>query len=380
MAVPSGSVSEGEWYLWARCRGAPPYGGPAGLEFGTVTHMPQRQRTQRPPIDLAVELERAVERNEFGLEYQPIIDLGSGAIAAVEALLRWRHPLMGTIAPAEYLPLAEETGHIVPIGERVLDAATRQLRTWHLGFARMQGLKVNVNISPRQLSDDDLIPHITTVLQRSDLDPSSLTLELGTGCNAYPGAHRGAGRRRRRPGARGLRPGLLARRRARDAPDHGEAGADLRDHGCRQRRRRGLRREPCWRCVAHVAWPRSARAWRPANRLAAWRSSAATWPRATCTRSRSARRASARCWRAVASRHPTTPAADRGGCDGRRTLPRRRSTPRSGRSRPRLAGGSLGRSWACRARTRQLRRHHCTRPRRHLPVARAPLAGPGSHG
>ena len=93
-----------------------------------------------PRIDLAEELERAVERNEFGLEYQPIIDLGSGSIAAVEALLRWRHPLMGTIAPGDYLPLAEETGLIVPIGERVLDAATRQLRTWHLGFARMQSL------------------------------------------------------------------------------------------------------------------------------------------------------------------------------------------------------------------------------------------------
>ena len=104
--------------------------------------MPARPRTQRPTIDLAEELERAVERNEFGLEYQPIIDLGSGSIAAVEALLRWRHPLMGTIAPGDYLPLAEETGLIVPIGERVLDAATRQLRTWHLGFARMQSLKV----------------------------------------------------------------------------------------------------------------------------------------------------------------------------------------------------------------------------------------------
>jgi EAL domain-containing protein (putative c-di-GMP-specific phosphodiesterase class I) len=150
--------------------------------------MPTRQRTQRPPIDLAVELERAVERNEFGLEYQPIIDLGTGSIAAVEALLRWRHPLMGTIAPADYLPLAEETGLIVPIGERVLDAATRQLRTWHLGFARMQSLRVNVNISPGQLNHPDLLGHISTVLQRSDLDPASLTLELGRGCGEYPDA------------------------------------------------------------------------------------------------------------------------------------------------------------------------------------------------
>jgi hypothetical protein len=148
--------------------------------------MTERTRTKRPPIDLAVELERAVERNEFGLEYQPIIDLGSGSIAAVEALLRWRHPLMGTIAPGEYLPLAEETGLIVPIGERVLDAATRQLRTWHLGFARMQSLKVNINISPRQLTDPGLLTHVQTVLQRSDLTPSSLTLELGVGSSGHP--------------------------------------------------------------------------------------------------------------------------------------------------------------------------------------------------
>ena len=70
----------------------------------------------------------------------------------------------------------------------MLDAATRQLRTWHLGFARMQSLKVNVNISPRQLTDPGLLDHITTVLRRSDLDPSSLTLELGTGCSEHPEA------------------------------------------------------------------------------------------------------------------------------------------------------------------------------------------------
>ena len=147
--------------------------------------MPERPRTQRPTIDLAEELEGAVERNEFGLEYQPIIDLTTGAIAAVEALLRWRHPLMGTIAPAEYLPLAEETGLIVPIGERVLDTATRQLRTWHLGFARMQSLGMNITISPRQLADDGLIGHLTTVLQRADLAPASVTLELSAGSSAH---------------------------------------------------------------------------------------------------------------------------------------------------------------------------------------------------
>ena len=145
-------------------------------------HMPERTRTQRPTIDLADELEQAVERSEFGLEYQPIIDLVTGSIAAVEALLRWRHPLMGTIPPGDYLPLAEDTGLIVPIGERVLDAATRQLRTWHLGFARMQSLTVHVNISARQLSHPGLLAHVETVLQRSDLDAASLTLELGADC------------------------------------------------------------------------------------------------------------------------------------------------------------------------------------------------------
>jgi EAL domain-containing protein (putative c-di-GMP-specific phosphodiesterase class I) len=147
--------------------------------------MPARQRTQRPTLDLGSELEGAVARNEFGLEYQPIIDLSTGAIAAVEALLRWRHPLMGTIAPGDYLPLAEENGLIVPIGERVLDAATRQLRTWHLGFARMQALTVNVNVSARQLTDPGFQEHVDTVLRRSDLAPASLTLELGAGCTAH---------------------------------------------------------------------------------------------------------------------------------------------------------------------------------------------------
>jgi EAL domain-containing protein (putative c-di-GMP-specific phosphodiesterase class I) len=142
-------------------------------------------RLPRDPLDLRKELERAVERNEFGLEYQPIIDLQSGSIAAVEALLRWRHPLLGTIAPADYLPLAEETGLIVPIGERVLDTATRQLRTWHLGFSRMQSLGMNVNVAPPQLAAPDFVRVVTAALDAADLSPMSLTLELSAGCGAH---------------------------------------------------------------------------------------------------------------------------------------------------------------------------------------------------
>ena len=147
--------------------------------------MAERARLPRDPIDLRHELERAVEKNEFGLEYQPIIDLQSGAIAAVEALLRWRHPLLGTIAPADYLPLAEETGLIVPIGERVLDAATRQLRTWHLGFARMQSLGMNINVAPPQLAEPAFVQVVDAALAAAELSPMSLTLELSAGSGSY---------------------------------------------------------------------------------------------------------------------------------------------------------------------------------------------------
>jgi EAL domain-containing protein (putative c-di-GMP-specific phosphodiesterase class I) len=142
-------------------------------------------RLPRDPIDLQHELERAVERNEFGLEYQPIIDLQTGAIAAVEALLRWRHPLLGTIPPADFLPLAEATGLIVPIGERVLETATRQLRTWHLGFARMQSLGLNINVAPEQLSAPGFATSVEAALDAAEISPVSLTLELGPGCGTY---------------------------------------------------------------------------------------------------------------------------------------------------------------------------------------------------
>lgn len=146
--------------------------------------MTERSRLTRDRIDLRAELESAVEREDFGLEYQPIIDLHSGAIAAVEALVRWRHPLLGTIPVGDYLPIAVETGLIVPIGQRVLETACRQLHTWHQGFARLPSLGVSVNLAPRQLNAPGLLADVADALERWEVVPEWLTLELGPGCGA----------------------------------------------------------------------------------------------------------------------------------------------------------------------------------------------------
>jgi EAL domain-containing protein (putative c-di-GMP-specific phosphodiesterase class I) len=146
--------------------------------------MTQRNRPPRDPVDLRVELERAVERDDFGLEYQPIIELRSAAIVAVEALLRWRHPLLGTIPVGDYLPVAQESGLIVPIGRRVLDAACRQLRTWHLGFSRLSSLAVSVNLAPQQLGAPGFVADVAAALERSEVLPDWLTFELAPGCGA----------------------------------------------------------------------------------------------------------------------------------------------------------------------------------------------------
>ena len=102
-------------------------------------------------------LHRALERDELRVHYQPVVDLASGAVAGVEALVRWEHPQHGLVSPASFIPLAEETGLIVPIGAWVLDQATAQVARWR---ERSWGrsLTVNVNLSARQLRQPDLIP------------------------------------------------------------------------------------------------------------------------------------------------------------------------------------------------------------------------------
>ena len=118
----------------------------------------------------------ALERNEFSVLYQPKIDLGSGAIIGVEALLRWRHPQRGFIPPTEFVPIAEDTGLILPIGQWVLREACRQSREWlDDGLPR---LPMAVNISALQFRGNDFVDSVQTVLNATSLDPLSLELEI----------------------------------------------------------------------------------------------------------------------------------------------------------------------------------------------------------
>jgi diguanylate cyclase (GGDEF)-like protein/PAS domain S-box-containing protein len=123
---------------------------------------------------LEVELEEALAQGEFVLDYQPKADLRTGRVVGTEALLRWRHPKRGLVSPLQFIPLAEETGTIVPIGAWVLEAACRQTAAWqHLG-----PLHVAVNLSPVQLRDPDLVAKVERALERSGLPASHLELEI----------------------------------------------------------------------------------------------------------------------------------------------------------------------------------------------------------
>jgi EAL domain-containing protein (putative c-di-GMP-specific phosphodiesterase class I) len=125
---------------------------------------------------LREELQDAIDRDHLLVQYQPIVDLASGDVAAVEALVRWEHPEHGRIPPLEFIPLAEETSLIVPLGRYVLRQACAQAVAWTADGAAP--ISVQVNLSARELEDPDLIENVRTTLALTGLPAERLTLEI----------------------------------------------------------------------------------------------------------------------------------------------------------------------------------------------------------
>jgi diguanylate cyclase (GGDEF)-like protein len=137
------------------------------------THSMQEDARKRFTLDN--KLRRALERKQFVLHYQPQIDLRSGAVCGAEALIRWIHPDLGLISPADFIPLAEESGTIVAIGEWVLREACRELRAWH---DEGHPVRMSINLSGRQLSEAGLVASVLASVDESGIDARWLELEL----------------------------------------------------------------------------------------------------------------------------------------------------------------------------------------------------------
>ena len=130
----------------------------------------------RERLMLESQLRRALDRNEFTLYYQPRVNLFSGRVIGAEALLRWRHPDMGLVPPAQFIPILEDTGMIIPVGEWVLHQASQQNRIWQdLGLPR---IRMAVNLSVRQFVQKELAGSILAILERVGLSPEYLELEI----------------------------------------------------------------------------------------------------------------------------------------------------------------------------------------------------------
>ena len=129
-------------------------------------------------LEVETDLRHALDRGELRLHYQPIVDIATGRTEGVEALVRWQHPERGLVPPSEFIPLAEETGLILPIGAWVLEEACHQMAIWLSERANDEPLTVSVNLSARQLHEPGLLTLVNDVLARTGLPPAALQLEL----------------------------------------------------------------------------------------------------------------------------------------------------------------------------------------------------------
>lgn len=128
------------------------------------------------PYSVELDIQNAIENKEFHLHYQPQILSKTGEIIGFEALIRWNHPKLGVIPPSDFIPHAEATGLIIPIGEWVVKTACKQIKDWQMYLGKP--LKVAVNLSIKQLSDVNLVNTIESAIRDSELDPQFLDIEL----------------------------------------------------------------------------------------------------------------------------------------------------------------------------------------------------------
>jgi diguanylate cyclase (GGDEF)-like protein/PAS domain S-box-containing protein len=140
-----------------------------------VSFVPEMRSTALRNLQLRSELSAAIEQEQFLLQYQPIVDLHSGQITSVEALIRWEHPQQGVVAPDQFIPVLEQTGQIVDVGRWVLNEACRQGSLW---WSAGHHICVNVNASARQLEDARFVDDVKTALSTSGLSPQALVIEI----------------------------------------------------------------------------------------------------------------------------------------------------------------------------------------------------------
>jgi EAL domain-containing protein (putative c-di-GMP-specific phosphodiesterase class I) len=141
--------------------------------FEAEMHLRAKRRQE-----LVSTLEHALERDEIEAHYQPIVDLHSGHLTGVEALIRWQPPHREPVSPAAFIPLAEETGQIVAIGRWVLHEACRQAASLHERFPRTPPLTISVNLSVKQLQSETIIDDVVDALEASVIPPAALVLEI----------------------------------------------------------------------------------------------------------------------------------------------------------------------------------------------------------
>jgi EAL domain-containing protein (putative c-di-GMP-specific phosphodiesterase class I) len=154
------------------------YAAKAAGKGGYQAYQPALHAEALDRLERTADLQHALDEHQFVLHYQPIVSLDSDQVVGVEALVRWQHPTRGLLVPDEFIPLAEETGLIVPLGQWVLEQACRQTRQWQLDHPEQPPIRVSVNLSARQFQQPDLVARVAQVIAETGIEARTLVLEL----------------------------------------------------------------------------------------------------------------------------------------------------------------------------------------------------------